>query len=284
MDSEEKKAKGLDARYLAGIFDGEGCVRISSDSRWNSYFIHVQVANKNEEVVYAHRSMFGGTVSRIARKSEKLSGYFVWHSVCRDAAAYLKAILPHVITKRKQVELALKFDEEVAASKSFGRRGMSKEEADRREAVKLELSKMKREDVVDHGNYAEHLPYVAGLVDGEGCIQVYSSRKRYCLSLIVGNTDKRMVESLQGNYGGCIVKIKMHSQKHRQAWHWILQGDAVADLLKKLLPSMIIKKPQAELACQFQALRRCGDKSFHEEFGQLYKKRISALNQAKFTA
>jgi hypothetical protein len=120
-------------------------------------------------------------------------------------------------------------------------------------------------DVVGHSTRSDtvltetDLAYVAGIVDGEGCIQVqkYKKRKRerstpYKLQLRVSNTDLRLVQHLQSLFPGYIYNGSEKRKNRRNQFYWHVNGKKAAHILEKLVPFLVSKKDQAEIAIAFQ--------------------------------
>jgi hypothetical protein len=93
--------------YLAGFFDGEGCVmtRRGSGGYWE---LRLSVGQIDPAPLYLLQGRFGGG---IYRKSKGLLGRQVWAWVITGdkAAKALEALAPHLIVKRDQALLALEF-------------------------------------------------------------------------------------------------------------------------------------------------------------------------------
>jgi hypothetical protein len=71
MNAEQRLA------YLAGFFDGEGCVYILRCRRprgYNYYYLEVSISNSMPEPLYLAQSLFGGTITvfQDARKGHKV--------------------------------------------------------------------------------------------------------------------------------------------------------------------------------------------------------------------
>ena len=107
------------------------------------------------------------------------------------------------------------------------------------------------------------IAYVAGIFDGEGCIFIHEKnpRKRgkstnFELEIYVVNTNMPMLQFVQRVCGGNISKngLRIHlrdGRLGRQSWRWAAQSRKAADLLRQLLPYLIVKYDQAVLALQF---------------------------------
>lgn len=93
--------------------------------------------------------------------------------------------------------------------------------------------------------------YLAGLVDGEGCIQLSPSNKgkyrKYYPRLSVTNTHLPVLEMLVATYGGAIHGPKFSRQATKPCYDWRITGDKAREVLTKLEPLLIIKKEKAQL-------------------------------------
>ncbi len=105
---------------------------------------------------------------------------------------------------------------------------------------------------------AVDLAYMAGIVDGEGCIAIDRFTNKnlpsYCyrLKLRVTNTNHWLIEQLRFNFGGNIKVIKAKGNA-KEAYEWYLAGESASICLKLLLPYLCIKRAQAELGIKFQS-------------------------------
>ena len=93
----------------------------------------------------------------------------------------------------------------------------------------------------------EELAYIAGLLDGEGCIQINGDK--YSMNINIRNTVKAPLEFVEGILGGSI-----HSYLPKRGYicyTWRLCGAKAAIVLGFLLPYLIIKKERAILAIEF---------------------------------
>jgi len=91
----------MDASYVAGLFDGEGCIWISED------LIHIQtsVTQKKTEILYLLKAKYGGNVSRYGKQA-----CHKWRVVSiKDTLNFLEDIQPYVIIKASKVRIAIEF-------------------------------------------------------------------------------------------------------------------------------------------------------------------------------
>lgn len=96
-----------DLAYIAGFFDGEGCIIISMGKDYNR--IETTVCNTKDITLYWLQSIFGGCVSKRISKNPKRKDVYVWATVSRVAGRFLSIIQPYLKLKYEQAELALEF-------------------------------------------------------------------------------------------------------------------------------------------------------------------------------
>jgi len=108
--------------------------------------------------------------------------------------------------------------------------------------------------------------YAAGFIDGEGCIRISKRNPRnnrsisYNLLMMIFQKDGQIMDWLIGNFGGLVYKrIKDEADQntygHGWVYEWRLSERQAYELLKKLVPFLKYKKPQAELAIRFYERR-----------------------------
>lgn len=86
----------LDDRYVAGLFDGEGCVHIQPNCQ-----VKVYITQKDPMILYLLEKQYGGHVYKNGDHYHLQFGKRVY------TEPFLKAIQPHSIIKRGKIELAL---------------------------------------------------------------------------------------------------------------------------------------------------------------------------------
>ncbi len=105
------------------------------------------------------------------------------------------------------------------------------------------------------------LAYLAGIVDGEGCIHIgyyfnkTQGRSVYHSLLQITNTDKCLIEWLLQNFGG-LSSIYTEAQTPKNStikpYSWKASGERLTHLCELLLPYAIIKKNQLEIMLEFR--------------------------------
>lgn len=102
--------------------------------------------------------------------------------------------------------------------------------------------------------------YCAGLFDGEGFVRIATYRQstihlRMQLYGGIGMTHRPTIEALCNKFGGTL-HCNDHSKrnpKHRPQWMWITCSQQTASFLRAVLPHLIVKQPEAEIALEFQS-------------------------------
>jgi hypothetical protein len=97
------------------------------------------------------------------------------------------------------------------------------------------------------------LAYTAGMVDGEGHIGLAPNKSSFVPILIVTNTDQRIIDWLFERFSGAIHHHDRNNALHKARHNWRLQGKHATRLLELLLPYLVLKRKQAEIAISFYA-------------------------------
>lgn len=106
--------------------------------------------------------------------------------------------------------------------------------------------------------------YIAGVIDGEGCITLYRREIKqhgtitYVLQVSIANTSKALIEWLQlkipltGIYTHSQQRYKLNGEPKRKSYRWVVSGNQRAKaFLSLILPYLVIKKSQAEAALSY---------------------------------
>lgn len=107
------------------------------------------------------------------------------------------------------------------------------------------------------------LAYIAGLVDGEGCISLEPPKKLRQgkfqsgrARIIVSMTTPDVLRWLKENCGGTFYERKKRAVNQQPIFTWCLSGATVGHLLADLLPHMRVKHEQAKNAIEFLAVMK----------------------------
>jgi len=96
------------------------------------------------------------------------------------------------------------------------------------------------------------LAYIAGIIDGEGCIraQIWESKNklaRYNTIVTVEMVDKTPLQFIQNLFGGRINKHTSKISERKLRWRWQVTGKEAEQLLVAVKPYLLTKKAQAEI-------------------------------------
>jgi len=98
--------------------------------------------------------------------------------------------------------------------------------------------------------------YLAGILDGEGCLGIYKIRRKYYITKIqVTNTRLKLLKWLQDRFGGNIYTSKDPRSNRKQVWNWTVAAKKAAIVAEAALPYLLLKRLQAEAIIKLQATR-----------------------------
>ncbi len=100
--------------------------------------------------------------------------------------------------------------------------------------------------------------YLAGILDGEGCIRLSRHRSGttgyvYHIQITISNTSNSLMKWLDDKLPGTAYSTSLKPQQNgagtrKPAFNWVLAGNRRATVfLREIAPYLVIKKPQADL-------------------------------------
>lgn len=102
------------------------------------------------------------------------------------------------------------------------------------------------------------LAYIAGIVDGEGCIGLNINRSKthtsYRVKVAVANSNEWICQWLKLAFGGC-VNCTTYSHTRKPMWQWITTANQAVTFLILIRPYLHLKQAQADLAISYQSSR-----------------------------
>jgi len=90
----------IDLSYLAGFFDGEGCIDTTRRS------LRVTLTNIQTKVLEISQRFWGGSIQSIGKATKARA----WQLHGKDAVAFLKDIVPYLHIKHAQAILAIELN------------------------------------------------------------------------------------------------------------------------------------------------------------------------------
>jgi len=127
----------------------------------------------------------------------------------------------------------------------------------------------------------EVVAYIAGVIDGEGCITFQIDHRRRLLHgreintvtfrpyVSIGTTNEACLRFIHGAIGFGSVRFKKHEPPLRNSWEYVVTGHRNISILLALVnPYLIVKRKQGELTYEF-----CMSRMFEEHlrFGVIDK-------------
>ena len=100
-----------------------------------------------------------------------------------------------------------------------------------------------------------NLAYVAGLLDGEGCINFTKCRDLKIPRVSITNTNLDILEDLKKQFGGHIQKATRVDASWKPAFHWVISNSACARFLEQIEKWVRIKQEQVWLVLAWDAIR-----------------------------
>jgi|SRR5579871_467146 hypothetical protein len=105
------------------------------------------------------------------------------------------------------------------------------------------------------------LAYLAGIVDGEGCISINRQKQKdykkhpyaYRGTINVHMTSESTIRWIHKTVKlGSVCFKPVHKKNHKNAWTWAVWSKQAALLIVQLLPYLKLKKKQGKLLLKFQ--------------------------------
>lgn len=243
-----------DIAYAAGLFDAEGHVSITKSKRKHCisphYELSINLTSTNWPILNWFKNNFGGCISRDKRKRKPC---FQWTTSTNVAANFLQKIIPDLQIKKLQVRLALQFQAEIR--KNYKHCRITLESLQHREQFRNQIF------IFNHQHSGTELadeckiPYVAGLFDGDGSISIArESRKKSCshtLRIKLSSNSFEIVSWMQNNFNGSTRTDEYKIDAFPNS-AWRTSSNLAENFLRQIFPRLRLKKPNAELALQFQ--------------------------------
>jgi len=114
--------KKTDIAYIAGLFDGEGCIRINKNSANRNYYtLNVSVKMAWEWMPKYLHLAFGGSIHKykMDKYYPNAKDQWCWNIRGKEATEFLKAILGYLRVKRAEAELAIVFQSKKLARSDY---------------------------------------------------------------------------------------------------------------------------------------------------------------------
>lgn len=102
--------------------------------------------------------------------------------------------------------------------------------------------------------------YAAGLIDGDGCIQV-NKKKRigwdyHSITVSVSQVSEDAVNWMFRNFGGRVNKFFSSKERRQPIYRWSADCKQAGFILQAILPFLVQKAERAKLAIQLQEMMK----------------------------
>lgn len=102
------------------------------------------------------------------------------------------------------------------------------------------------------GVLATDYAYLAGIIDGEGCINTTSAHGDYFGRITVEMTDLGSISWLKYTFGGSVYGPRDRGSRRKPTYRWQLtKGEDISALCKMMLPYLKVKSEQAKLMISY---------------------------------
>ena len=108
------------------------------------------------------------------------------------------------------------------------------------------------------------LEYIAGFIDGEGCITLTKRHKKrsngavhveYQPVLVIVNTNRPILEEMQRVIGGSVVLVSKGDARCKTSYALRLGNRQCYDAIKELRAFLILKRQQANLVLKYRQMK-----------------------------
>ena len=145
----------LNNQYLAGLFDGEGCIRIqrnvwSKGSTKNPiYSLRCSINMTDKKVISMLHNTFGGCLNVSKRPNPNHRTIYNWIMGSQKAYNFLKQIQPYCITKKEEINLAIEFQDHIfECGRKWGKyKPLNKDVISYREIIYSKLISLKTQSI-----------------------------------------------------------------------------------------------------------------------------------------
>lgn len=99
--------------YVAGFFDGEGCVRINKGIRDN-YTLTISITNSNFDILKLYEKRYGGKIRPHPKNKSLKEGHkdiWLWEAMNNDSLKIIREVYQFTLVKKEQIKLAIEFQE-----------------------------------------------------------------------------------------------------------------------------------------------------------------------------
>lgn len=279
--------------YTAGYIDGDGCIylgkTVQKPKMITVYEYSIQIVSVKRDVLQLFKDTFGGFIRKKPSKPNHRDA-FCWTIKGRESVYVIQAIQYFIVEKQEQCFMFIQFAFLIESNnfKPINQTLLNKREElinaireDRhmKNLVTKEAIEALKEQQFTITPTEIDYPYLAGLIDSEGCFRIKKWKPKnkpnhvYNITVEIGNTKLPILPWLVQRFGGSVVFIAEKANKRASAT-WTLAAAALYEILPKIRPFLTNKQEVCDKLIEFQKtiLPNGGDR--HSElFRALFEKR-----------
>lgn len=123
--------------------------------------------------------------------------------------------------------------------------------------------------------------WLAGFIDGEGCLSAHEWQGNYILSyMYIFNTNVSVIKYIAQLTGGHISVTNKATSKHKEGLKVGLYGKSMLPVLTQIYPFLRIKQRQAQLIVKLLKIQASSTRSHRDVSGQYgLMRQLQALNR-----
>ncbi|MGH7744866.1 MAG: hypothetical protein ACREQ5_08665 [Candidatus Dormibacteria bacterium] len=279
--------------YVAGLIDAEGSLSIEERPHFDcvTSAARVSFSNTDRRIHKYLVKMFGGQFSKINREGSDRPEHwkieYQWSTTgAKHSLWFLSQILPYLIIKRREAELLIEY---------YSLNGIQSEINNRRRKELIiksrELKDRSVETEIQKFSGKSNLinAYLAGLMDGDGCITIQKNPIRngngyfvYAGQLSIVNTFASVVLEIENVLGGRSSLRTEETENRMASYQWQQRKKpSIESTLLKVMPYLVIKKEQAKLLLEFVRRPRIEKKDINpdrHDFREDFYQKMQSLN------
>jgi hypothetical protein len=259
--------------YIAGFFDGEGCIMATRSGRGqHRYSMNCAITQKSRGVLELIQSYFGGYIvsARGGSSNEHNNKIHRLRLSQYPTRIFLEKIAPYLIVKKQEAQIAIEYHQLRMTNKLRGEdyyflSDSSKKHESNIVKVLHQLKKQQKSQalLMPAQTEDEKMAYVAGIFDAEGCVSISKREKHgkyysidHHVRCTVTQELRLLVEYMQSLFSGLVyISYKRKSKNGditRNVYRWVVTHRKALAFLEKINNYLIIKKDQAKLGIELQ--------------------------------
>lgn len=122
--------------------------------------------------------------------------------------------------------------------------------------------------------------YIAGFLDADGSVMLYRRGRKAFLRVSFTNRSRETLDWIVNATGvGNVAGGKRQNQKHSYCWNAFVNSEAAASLLVQVLPFMLTKRVQAEIAIDYHQKLRDPSYAANVDWQQRAMSQMKELNR-----